>query len=95
MTQDQEQTNYIENSPAVIQGMKRFSYESMATTFEIFIVHENEKYASQAANAAFQELERLESELSRFEESSEITRINHLPAGIPENYGLSLRYSYE
>jgi thiamine biosynthesis lipoprotein len=81
MTQAEGHTNYIENNSALIPGMKRFSHEAMATTFEIFIVHENEKYASQAANAAFRELDRLESELSRFQESSEITRINYLPAG--------------
>ena len=81
MKQDQEQKNPIENISSAIPGMKRFSYEAMATTFEIFIVHENEKYASQAANAAFAEIDRLEAQLSRFQESSEITRINHLPAG--------------
>ncbi|MBN2589105.1 MAG: FAD:protein FMN transferase [Sedimentisphaerales bacterium] len=80
MNDNQEQKKTIENNPALIPGMKRFSHEAMATTYEIFIVHEDEKYASQAANAAFFELERLELELSRFEESSDITRINHLPA---------------
>lgn len=80
MNQDKEKIHPIENNPALIPGMKRFSREAMATTFEIYIVEEDEKYASQAANAAFAELERLELELSRFEESSDITRINHLPA---------------
>ena len=80
MNDNQEQKKPIENNPALIPNMKRFSYEAMATTFEIFIVHEDEKYASQAANAAFAELERLESELSRFSENSDIARINHLPA---------------
>ena len=81
MIKTEEQPDYIERTTSVIPGMKRFSYESMATTFEIFIVHEDEKYARQAAHAAFMELERLESLLSRFEESSEVTRMNHLPAG--------------
>ncbi|MBN1972818.1 MAG: FAD:protein FMN transferase [Sedimentisphaerales bacterium] len=80
MNKDREQTNSIDKTTAVIPGMKRFSYEAMATTFEIYIVHEDEKYAGQAANAAFFELDRLEAELSRFAESSDITRINHLPA---------------
>jgi FAD:protein FMN transferase len=80
MNENQEKIKSFENNPAQIPGMKRFSHEAMATTYEIFIVHEDEKYASQAANAAFFELERLESELSRFAESSDITRINHLPA---------------
>ena len=80
MNENQRQENSIENNPAMIPGMKRFSYEAMATTYEIFIVNEDEKYARQAANAAFLELDRLESELSRFAENSDITRINHLPA---------------
>jgi len=80
MTKAEKQENQIGNTPAAIPGMKRFSHEAMATTYEIFIVHEDEKYAGQAANAAFSELDRLELELSRFEESSDITRINHLPA---------------
>ena len=80
MNDNQEQKKSIDNNPALIPNMKRFSHEAMATTYEIFIVHEDEKYASQAANAAFAELERLESELSRFAENSDITRINHLPA---------------
>jgi thiamine biosynthesis lipoprotein len=79
MNKDKEQIRPIKNSPSLIPGMKHFSREAMATTFEIFIVEEDEKYANQAANTAFSELERLELELSRFEESSDITRINHLP----------------
>jgi FAD:protein FMN transferase len=81
MNDSQKQTHSIENNPALIPGMKRFSHEAMATTFEIFIVHEDEKYANQAANAAFDEVDRLELELSRFAECSDITRINHLLAG--------------
>jgi thiamine biosynthesis lipoprotein len=81
MAKSQEQTKYIGKTPELIPGMKRFTHDAMATIFEIFIVHEDEKYAGQAARAAFAELDRLEMVLSRFEESSEITRINHLPAG--------------
>jgi thiamine biosynthesis lipoprotein len=81
MNEAENQTSHIENTPDAIPGMKRFSHQAMATTFEIFIVHEDEKYAGQAANAAFDEVDRLELELSRFAECSDITRINHLPAG--------------
>jgi len=68
--------------------MKRFSHEAMATTFEILVVHEDERYARQAAAAAFDEVDRLERDLSRFREDSDITRINNLPAHEPLRIGL-------
>jgi thiamine biosynthesis lipoprotein len=68
--------------------MKRYSHEAMATTFELLIVHEDERYAGQAAVAAFDEVDRLERELSRFRENSDITRINNLPANEPLQLGL-------
>jgi thiamine biosynthesis lipoprotein len=71
-----------------IDGMKRFSHEAMATTFELLIVHEDERYARQAAIAAFDEVDRLERELSRFLENSDVTRINNLPANQPLQLGL-------
>jgi len=68
--------------------MKRFCHEAMATTFEVIVVHEDARYARQAAAAAFDEVDRLEGELSRFIENSDITRINNLPAGVPLRLGL-------
>ena len=68
--------------------MKRYSHEAMATTFELIIVHEDERYASQAAVAAFDEVDRLERELSRFLENSDVARINNLPANQPLQLGL-------
>ena len=56
----------------------RFSHNAMVTIYEIYIVHENYDYAAQAAHAAFVELDRLEQELSRFIENSDISRINNL-----------------
>jgi thiamine biosynthesis lipoprotein len=58
-----------------------FSHEAMATTFEISIAGVTESYARQAAGAAWRELDRLESELSRFIESSDIGRANRLARG--------------
>lgn len=58
-----------------------FSHEAMATTFQVFIAGRPVEYARQAAAAAFLELDRLENELSRFRESSDIARANRLPAG--------------
>lgn len=71
-----------------MHGIHHFSHEAMATTFEIFIQHENARYAQQASRAAFNELDRLEAELSRFIENSDISRINNLPANQPLRIGL-------
>jgi FAD:protein FMN transferase len=53
----------------------------MATVFEVYAVHADEAYAAQAARAAFDLVDRLELELSRFVPNSDITRVNHLTAG--------------
>ena len=63
-----------------VPGAMRFSRDAMATTFEILILDKDPKYAAQAALAAFSELERLEKELSRFIENSDISRINNAAA---------------
>ncbi len=55
-----------------------FRHEAMATHFEVTVAGQQEAYARQAAGAAFRELDRLESELSRFVESSDIARANRL-----------------
>lgn len=60
-------------------AFERFSHEAMATAFDIFIAGHAATYAGQAAQAAFLELDRLESELSRYVESSDIGRANRLP----------------
>ena len=86
--QRQKETRYVASDPGPVPGMKRFSHEAMATTFEILLVHEDERYARQAAAAAFAEVDRLERELSRFIENSDVARINNLPAGEPLMLGL-------
>lgn len=53
----------------------------MGTVFSATIVHQQPRYARQAAQAAFAELERLEGRLSRFIEASDISRINRLKPG--------------
>jgi thiamine biosynthesis lipoprotein len=60
---------------------RRFSHEAMATVFEVHAVHPDERYAAQAARAAFDLADRLERELSRFLPNSDIARVNHLAAG--------------
>jgi thiamine biosynthesis lipoprotein len=72
----------------VISGLHRFAHKAMATIYEIFIVNADAGYAQQAAYAAFDELDRLEQELSRFLPNSDITRINKLAAQQPLRLGL-------
>jgi len=88
MSKLQPETCFVQSDCQSIQGMKRFCHEAMATTFEVIIVHEDTRYARQAATAAFDEVDRLEGELSRFIENSDITRINNLPANQPLRLGL-------
>jgi thiamine biosynthesis lipoprotein len=58
-----------------------FQHEAMATTFALHLAGHPAEYARQAAAAAFRELDRLESELSVFVESSDIARANRLGGG--------------
>ncbi|MHC4203430.1 MAG: FAD:protein FMN transferase [Planctomycetota bacterium] len=88
MTETPQETRFVNRNCASIEGMKRFSHEAMATTFELLIIHEDERYAAQAAVAAFDEVDRLERDLSRFIENSDIVRINNLPANQPLQLGL-------
>lgn len=83
MTKLKRQAAYVKSDSTEIPGMQRFSHEAMATTFEVMVVHEDGRYAQHAAAAAFDELDRLESDLSRFIENSDIARINNLPANQP------------
>lgn len=59
----------------------QFHHEAMATTFALVIAGQRTEYARQAAAAVFRELDRLEGELSRFVESSDIARANRLARG--------------
>jgi len=69
------------DEPPDLRDVCRFSHEAMATVYEVYAVHGNRTYAAQAAQAAFDLVDRLERELSRFLPNSDITRINHLEAG--------------
>jgi len=66
----------------------RFEHRAMATMFEVMIADEDRKFAEGAALATFQEIDRLEQELSRFLPNSDITRINNLPANGSVRIGL-------
>jgi FAD:protein FMN transferase len=75
--------------PRELGDVRRFSHEAMATVFEVYAVHPDERYAAQAAQAAFDLADRLERELSRFKPNSDIARINHLLAGESTRVGPS------
>ena len=64
-----------------MQRWPEFHHEAMATDFAIWIAGHPADYARQAAAAAWRELDRLESELSRYIESSDIGRANRLSPG--------------
>jgi thiamine biosynthesis lipoprotein len=68
-------------SPGELRDLRCFSHEAMNTVFEVYAAHADERYAAQAAQAAFGVVDRLEGELSRFRSNSDITRLNHLSAG--------------
>ena len=64
-----------------LRDLRRFSHEAMATVYEVYAPHADERYVAQAAQAAFDLVDRLELELSRFLPNSDIARINHLRPG--------------
>jgi thiamine biosynthesis lipoprotein len=66
-----------------IEGTHRFRHEAMATFFEIIVSYDDPEYARQAAYAAFDELDKIEQQLSCFIENSDISQINNLTADQP------------
>jgi thiamine biosynthesis lipoprotein len=65
--------------------------EAMNTRFETLLPASDadESYASQVAHAVFEELDRLENELSRFRSQSDIFRVNRLRSGESTIVGLA------
>lgn len=71
----------IEPSRREISNLVKFSHQAMNTAFEIWIQYDDGSYAGRAARTAFHEADRLEQELSRFIDNSDIGRINAAQAG--------------
>jgi thiamine biosynthesis lipoprotein len=63
------------------ERVHRFGHEAMATVFEAFIAGKDKDYAGQAARAAFDEIDRIEALFSRFDPSSEVSRVSRLRPG--------------
>jgi len=76
---EQTQTTGLGSDP--IAGAHRFAHHAMATTFEILVAGSDPLYAAQAARAAFEKLDLIEKEISRYIPGSDISRINSLSAG--------------
>lgn len=89
MTQPQPDISFVSSSWDSIPDAHCFSHNAMATVFEVIIIHRDAHYAEQAAWAAFDELDRLEQQLSRFVENSDISRINNLTSNQPLVVGLA------
>ncbi len=58
-----------------------FNHAAMATHFQVRVASDDKAYASQAAQAAFDLVDSLESRLSRFRTDSDIARISDLAPG--------------
>jgi len=75
----------VDTGARSIADAHHFAHEAMATVFELYIVSEDEAYARGGAQAAFAEVDRLELEMSRFIENSDIARLNSaLPGEVVE-----------
>jgi len=59
----------------------RFTHGAMATQFEFLVEHEDARYAGQLCEEAFRKIDRLETELSRFDPSTDIAGISQLKPG--------------
>jgi thiamine biosynthesis lipoprotein len=59
----------------------QFNHRAMATHFEVRIADEERTYAAQAAQAAFDLADKLESHLSRFRANSDVAQIAELAPG--------------
>jgi hypothetical protein len=66
---------------AVDSAHPAWTHAAMSTRFRVVLLHSDRRYAGQAAEAAFAELDRLERRLSRFVEESDVSRINRLAVG--------------
>jgi len=77
MPKSEQNSNLVEFKE-ISFPVHKFRHYAMATIYEILIIEENAGYAKEGAFEAFNELDKLEEELSRFRENSDIGRINNL-----------------
>ena len=89
MRADRPNARMVVEGRRELEGVRRFSHEAMTTVFEAHAAHPDARYAAQAAQAAFDLVDRLERELSRFLPNSDISRISQLGAGETTRIGAS------
>ena len=73
----------VEHAPPAAQlaSLHRFREYAMHCVWGIYITHRERDYAASAAEAAYEQVDHVEGELSRFIETSDIAHINALQAG--------------
>lgn len=59
-----------------IRAIHQFAHAAMATRFELHIVHDDRAEAVQAAEAVWEDMDRLEQEISRYVPHSDISNVN-------------------
>jgi len=64
-----------------VPSYHRFAHQAMATYFEVIIDEDDATYAEQAAQAVFAEVDRLETLLTRFRPTSDLSQVNRLQPG--------------
>jgi FAD:protein FMN transferase len=69
--------------------LHQFTHRAMACDWELFIIGQEAEYAQQVAWAAFDEVDRIEGELSRFIASSDVFQINAAGPGQWTRVGLA------
>ncbi|MCP4452171.1 MAG: FAD:protein FMN transferase, partial [Planctomycetes bacterium] len=67
---------------------ERFSHEAMYTMFEVLMAGEPTKYQKQGAREVFEIVTRLEQQISRYVDNSDITRLNLASVNEPVLLGL-------
>jgi len=62
-------------------AVHRYEHQAMATVFEVMLAEEDARVAESAAHAVFQKVDRLEEQISRFLDVSEVAMISRLKPG--------------
>ncbi len=68
-------------------ALHRFDRDAMACTFELYLCHDDAKYAEHVARACFDEIGRIEQTLSRFIPTSEVAQLNAAAVDTPVPIG--------
>lgn len=83
MTREADRDSLSPHERAQRGGLLRFAHHAMACDWTFALHCDDARYARQAVAAAAAEIDRLESELSRFVATSDISRLNATPPGVP------------